>query len=641
VKGRGRTLAVGLVVAAATVALAAPGGSSAAGAPRKTLAGTVPSWASAARDRGEAQGKVRLAVALRWRHGAALEALDRAVSTPGSSAYAHYLSPSQFRARFSPSSATVARVKTFLRSSGLRVQSVSKSRMLVDAEGSTRNTERAFHTDLRRYRQAGHTLRAAAKPASLPSSVAADVAGVVGLDETLAKPLAPPPPLFRNAHPCSHYWGEKFASSLIPHAYGQAQPFAPCGYDAQQFQSAYGVDKALADGIDGTGQSVAVIDAFAAPTIQADVDEYSSRHGLPPATISQTVAHGCHFGCSNGVREGWYGEETLDLEAVHSMAPGADLAYYGAADVGGKALLDSLVNVLDDGTASIITNSYGSLGEGLPKPAINAQEEAAKQAIAQGVGIYFSSGDDGDERSTIGFVSADYPASSPRMTAVGGTSLGVGPTGHHRFEVGWGTKKSTLVGKLGSRRAHFAPAPPGDFLYGSGGGTSRLFGQPSYQHGVVPPALVNRFGGRGRVVPDISMDGDPTTGMLVGETQTAPDGSVGYDEYRIGGTSLSSPLFAGYMALANQHAGFSLGFANPALYALAGSGAIRDVRPAPTQLAALRNDFNNGVDASDDTTISLRSFDLDSSLHTKKGYDDVTGLGSPAGAKLLYALGGP
>jgi len=638
-KGRARTLAVGLAVLSAAVVLAAPGGSSAARAPRKALKGSVPTWATTARDRGAAHGRIRLAVALRWRHGGALSALDSAVSTPGSAAYGHYLSPSEFRARFSPSRAAVARVKAFLRSSGLHVQRVSRSRMLVDAAGSTRDAERAFHTDLRTYRLAGRRLRAAARPASVPTSVAGDVGGVVGLDETVAKPLArqaaPPPPLFRNARPCSHYWGEKFANGSIPRAYGQAQPFAPCGYDAQQLQSAYGVDDALGAGIDGTGQTVAIIDAFAAPTIQADVNQYSSLHGLPPATIDQTVAHGCHVACSVAQHQGWYGEETLDLEAVHSMAPGAVIAYYGAADPGGKALLDSFVNVLDDGTASIITNSYGSIGEGGATPAIKAQEEAAKQAIAQGVGVYFASGDDGDEHATIGFVSADYPGSSPRVTAVGGTSLGVGPTGHHRFEVGWGTHITALKGR------HWNPHTPGPFLYGSGGGTSRLFGEPDYQKGVVPPKLVTRFGGHGRVLPDISMDGDPTTGMLVGETQTAPDGTVGYGEYRVGGTSLSSPLFAGYMALANDNAGIRLGFANPLLYGLAGSGAIRDVRPSPTQLAALRNDFVNGADASAGTSISLRSLGLDSSLHTKKGYDDVTGLGSPAAASLIFALGGP
>jgi subtilase family serine protease len=249
------------------------------------------------------------------------------------------------------------------------------------------------------------------------------------------------------------------------------------------------------------------------------------------------------------------------------------------------------------------------------------------------MGLYFSSGDNGDEQATLGHTSADFPGSSPDVTAVGGTTLGVGPSNNYRFEVGWGTMAT------GQARNTWSPKPPGDFLYGSGGGTSRLFGEPGYQRTVVPTSLAHRYGGVGRVVPDISMDGDPNSGMLVGETQTFPSGAVRYGEYRIGGTSLSSPLFAGYMAVADQRAGFHHGFVNPALYRLSGTQAIRDIRPSPTQIAVVRNDFNNGVNASGGITTTLRSADLDGTLHTTRGYDDVTGLGAPGASRLLKALG--
>jgi subtilase family serine protease len=218
---------------------------------------------------------------------------------------------------------------------------------------------------------------------------------------------------------------------------------------------------------------------------------------------------------------------------------------------------------------------------------------------------------------------------------VGGTSLGVGPLENHLFELGWGTRL-TVLGKHG-----WKPKPPGGFLYGSGGGTSPLFNEPGYQLSVVPRRLATRYGGRSRVVPDISIDGDPNTGMLVGETQTFPGGHTRYGEYRLGGTSLSSPLMAGYMALANQVAGSRLGFINPALYELYGEGVIRDIRPAQTRVAAVVGYFNNGVDSSDGKEIQLRTFDHDSTLRTKPGYDNVTGLGSPAGDSLIEALAGP
>jgi subtilase family serine protease len=134
------------------------------------------------------------------------------------------------------------------------------------------------------------------------------------------------------------------------------------------------------------------------------------------------------------------------------------------------------------------------------------------------------------------------------------------------------------------------------------------------------------------------MVGDPNSGMLEGQTQTFPDGTIQYGEYRIGGTSLSSPLFAGLMALADQAAGHPHGFANPALYALAGSGGFRDIVDPATTVAVVRVDYNNSVDASGGLTTSLRTANQTGTLHTIPGYDDVTGLGTPIGATLIQLL---
>jgi subtilase family serine protease len=181
------------------------------------------------------------------------------------------------------------------------------------------------------------------------------------------------------------------------------------------------------------------------------------------------------------------------------------------------------------------------------------------------------------------------------------------------------------------------------YLYGSGGGTSRLFTQPSYQAAVVPNSLSKRYGGPAmRVVPDVSAVGDPNTGMLIGQTQAFPDGTSKYSEYRIGGTSLSSPLMAGMLALAVQRRSEPLGLANPALYAIASTGAYYDI--TKTDLAAYpgdtRVDFINGVDASNGYRYSARWFDEDGNLtiHVAPGYDDVTGLGAPNGDAWLSGL---
>src|SRR5262249_15050466 len=147
--------------------------------------------------------------------------------------------------------------------------------------------------------------------------------------------------------------------------------------------------------------------------------------------------------------------------------------------------------------------------EALPPGFIKPYLDTMIEAAATGIGVYFSSGDNGDE--TLGIQgnspTPDWPASSPWVTAVGGTSLGVGANGQYLFETGGETGRSTL--------ANGAWSTP-NYQYGSGGGTSRLFAQPGYQAGVVPAGIATRNGGApARVIPDIAALGDPTTGMLV------------------------------------------------------------------------------------------------------------------------------
>jgi subtilase family serine protease len=141
-------------------------------------------------------------------------------------------------------------------------------------------------------------------------------------------------------------------------------------------------------------------------------------------------------------------------------------------------------------------------------------------------------------------------------------------------------------------------------------------------------------GRTGRAVPNISALGDPNTGYLIGETQTFPDGTVKYSEYRIGGTSLSCPIMAGIMALADQAAGHPHGFANPVFYSLAGSAAFTDIVNPASTVAVVRTNYNNNVDASAGLNYRLRTMNQTLSLQTTPGYDDVTGLGTPTSSFL-------
>lgn len=569
---------------------------------------------------------------LRDRAGA-IALLDR-VSDPARPSYGQYLTPDEFRARFSRPEADVTAVSTWLRDEGFQVGAAPANHLYVPATGTVGQVERSFGVSMNYYRAGRQLLRAPAVAPSIPASLGNLVDGILGLAETRVHPnirRAPPPPAFVNAPPCSRFWGQKLASDK-PKAYGDVQPYAPCGYTPEQLQGAYGITEAIAGGNDGAGVTVAIIDAYLAPTLQKDLDTYSDRHGLPRTTLkifAEPIRRG-----SVANQQGWYGEQTLDVEAVHAMAPGASIVYWGAASSGGTDIRRAMIDIVDNHRADIISNSYGVFGEQVPTKGIVADTDVYIQAGIEGIGVYFSSGDDGDEIATLGYRTVDWSASSPYVTAVGGTSLGVDATNEYLFETGWGTTNSNL------RHGKWIPTPPGSFLYGSGGGTSLLFPEPAYQQGVVPDAL-SEFWGIGfqnRVVPDIATVGDPNTGMLVGETQTFPNGSVRYGEFRIGGTSLSCPLMAGIMALADQRAGTPHGFANPALYALAGTGAVRDVVDPATRMAVVRTNYVNDVDARRGVYHVLRSLNQTGTLHTIRGYDDVTGIGSPNGEAFLQAL---
>ena len=633
--------AAALVTAAAGTALAAPGPHS--------LPGSVPSWATAKNRVAstDLSQQVTFRVYLDYSGGSAAAAYAKAVSTPGSASYGKFLTPAQFRAKFSPAQSDVNAVSSWLRSQGFQVNAGPANRKYVEATGSLAKAAKAFGTSFAQYRTEGRTVRGNSTALKVPASLTS-VEGVIGLDESQtlvhANKVTPAPPVFHNAPPMSEYWGEKTVQNT-PTPDGTPLPsspsaFAPRGYAGAQLQGLYGMAGAIAGGNDGTGVTVGIIDAYASPTIESDANTYFSKHGVPtfkPGQFTQVVSPGTYQHPENPRHdpEGWAGEETLDVEAVHTMAPGAHITYIGANN--NYRDMDALMNrVVDNHLADIVSNSYGYGGEALPTGYIKPQVDTQIQAAAEGISLFFSSGDNGDETNGVAGAapSPDWPASSPWVTAVGGTSAGVSASNSRVFELGWETEKSTL------NKANTTWNTP-TWLYGSGGGTSRLFAQPAYQAGVVPSSISQTYGGAAmRAVPDVAALGDPNTGMLVGETQTFPDGSQKYDEYRIGGTSLASPLYAGMFALAEQKAGHEFGLANPALYQTRSSSIDITKADRSTYPGDVRSDYVNGFDASDGYVYSARWFDHDEHLtiHVRPGYDDVTGVGVPDGQAWLDAV---
>src|SRR5215469_6088336 len=625
-------LASGSVIASLGTAHAATGNA--------VLKGSIPAWANSKNLVGTADpgGDVGFRVYLGWNNDSAVAALASAVSDPSSPSYRKFLTPAQFRQQFAPSQAQVGAVQSWLKSQGFSVEYTPTNNHYVSAEGTVAQAEAAFGTTFGEYSVDGLTVRSPESDVTIPDSLSGIVSGVAGLDDSAQFVVtdhtngdAPPPAAFVNAGPCSAYWGEKQAPATFTNPYGKGTlPYAPCGYTPSQVKDAYGLS---GTSYTVAGQTVAIIDAYASPTIAADANTWSANRGLPGFTanqFTQVVSPGTYHHPESGLKQdpqGWYGEETLDVEAVHGMAPGANIVYIGAPNAFQD--LDAALNyAVDRNVAPIVTNSYGFNTEDLGTGFITAEEDTILQGAIEGIGIYFSSGDNSDESLVEGYATTDWPASSPFVTSVGGTSLGVGATNNYLFETGWGTRTSSWTGSA------WSPVAPGAWQAGGGGGVSRVFAEPSYQQGVVPASVFATQGRTGRAVPDIAADADANTGYLVGETQTFPDGTVKYSEYRLGGTSLSSPLMAGIMALVNQEAGHPLGFANPILYSLAGTSAFNDVTSPSSTIAVVRTNYVNGVDASGGLAYVLRTMNQTLSLQTTPGYDDVTGLGTPTSSFL-------
>jgi subtilase family serine protease len=464
---------------------------------------------------------------------------------------------------------------------------------------------------------------------------------VTGLDtephlmQPNARPAAPPSTGFITGRPCSGYYGQLAGTykadhqTRLPQFQGKTPPYAVCGYTPAQFRSIYG---ATASKLTGAGQTIGVVDAYASPTVLKDANTYSQRHGDPAfqaGRFTQSNAGTYRFGGADLCDErGWYGEETLDVEAAHGMAPAAGVRYYGAASCLDADLYDAQARVVDENRVAVVSDSFGSPDEDESAGALVQGSFLYQQAAMQGISVLFSSGDDGDEVAASRSQSRQTtsPASNPYVTAVGGTSTAIGASRNRVFQTGWGTHTYALSGNGGSWIG-------GVFLYGAGGGESALYSRPSYQSGVVPASV-----GSGRAVPDVAMDGDPTTGMLIGQTQTFGR-RVAYGEYRIGGTSLASPLMAGMVALAGQHSGKRVGFLNPTIYGQVkgGKGTFTDVKAVHVGDGNIRADFTNTEAGTGPIVYSVRTFGQDSSLSLGTGWDETTGLGTP-NAKFLTSI---
>ncbi len=632
--------------------------------------------------------QVDFELVLKLRNAAGAQSLVRAISSPGSASYRHYLTAAQWESRFSPATSEVSSARAWLASEGFKVGAVSKDRITISASGTAAQVEKAFGTTLKNYKLHGHTVRMAASTLSVPASLSGSVAGALGINQNLAttaaasgsaastrasataaSPFPPAPPAFITARPCGSSYRAKIATVRPPFGQGYPNkvPYQVCGYKPGQLRSAYNIGSANT----GRGVTVAVIDAYGSSTIASDSARYFRMNdpGNPFANANFSQINSTPFNdealCD---ASGWLPEQAIDVQSVHSMAPNAHILYVGARNCI-DGLFDAEQNVIDNGLANVVTNSWGDTGGDLLDDVATrtAFDDLFMMADSTGISVLFSSGDDGDNFDLFGLSSADYPPSSPYVTAVGGTSLKIGVNGRQTGQLGWATGRSfkctaNVVGGVpGCTKSAVGTWLPVTYDGGSGGFTSYNYTQPWYQAGVVPSALALRneaLDGPSpmRVEPDISMDADPSTGFLIGLHETFPNGTVRYGQTRYGGTSLASPILAGVVADADQAAGVAVGFINPAIYKLDSTpGAIDDILPGGKQaqfrvdhafsyvtgakgyIKSFRELTYEGVITYCDATGNCAT--RPNTLTTAPGYDSMTGLGA-AGPSFVSDLAG-
>jgi len=393
---------------------------------------------------------------------------------------------------------------------------------------------------------------------------------------------------------------------------------------------------------------VAIVDAYASPSILTDANTFATTVGDKPFATGQyhQFLPSSFSGTAQCGAAGWYPEQTLDVESVHGQAPDANINFVAGASCSQADLLAADAFIVNAHIASIVSNSFGDPSD--LDPIAGAYNQVFQVGATEGIGFFFSSGDAGyespDENPGVSDqIQTDFPASSPWVTSVGGTSLAIGPAKNYEFETSWGT----MIDQESADGRSWSEPPPGaypaDYDGSGGGGVSTVYPQPSYQQGLVPSKLATKLPNGSisptpmRVEPDVSALADPSTGVLVGETVLQPDGTTfAFSLSRTGGTSVSAPVFAGIEADAQQAAGHALGFANPAIYQRYRTAAFRDVTDhplGPLPLAEVRQNYTDPATKGGPIITYLRTLGINgegaAALKAVAGYDDATGVGSP------------
>lgn len=589
--------------------------------------------------------------------------------TGGSPDYHHWLTPEEFGAKFGPSSQDIAQVTGWLQQHGFTIGSIAKSGRWIEFSGTSAQVEETFQTQMRQYMVQGELHVANATDVSIPAALSPVVRGMLSLHDFFSKPM-----LQRSPH-----------KTPITLERGKPNATANNGFHAVtpgDLATIYNLTP-LFNGttslgtINGSGQTIAIaaignINTAANSSAVDDIAIFRSVFGLP-ANAPHIILNGPDPGI-----DGASDEATLDVEYSGAMAPGAtiDLVVSGGSLTTDPVALGATF-IVDQNLAPIMNVSFGICEQGLGSQGNTFWNDLWQQAAAQGISVFVSSGDTGAAGCDPNVPSSSTPAqgglgvngfgSTAFNTAVGGTEFNETVNGGIPATFWNPTNTATFESAIGYIpemvwNESCAPSNAGSFcqqnnvfvLAAGGGGVSTVTPTPSYQ-------TLNIQGLQGvgfpkRPVPDVSLTAaaghDPYI-FCFSADPTQPDCQVSGNQATFnnlaGGTSFSSPDFAGIMALVNQAAqnpttGSRQGLANFVLYTLAAtesssfsscnsSSRTNPLLPPPSQ--CVFNDVtagSNGVPGNDTLTggafIPPGDQGGQTGYNATTGYDPAIGLGS-------------
>jgi subtilase family serine protease len=616
--------------------------------PVVTISGTLHPLTRQASDLGEANPSTRLEsmtlnTAPSVAERAELNALVEAQQNPKSAQYHQWLTQEEFGARFGLTEADLSQVTGWLETQGFTVKSVAPSRNMITFSGTAAQAEQAFRTQIHQYRSGVDTRISNATEIAIPEGLANVVAGVGGLSGFRPKPRA----AVKHLDPqfTSQFSGNHF---LAP----------------GDWATIYNVTPIYNAGYTGTGMHVGIAGQTYFP--REDIDDFRAAAGLSATKLNMVCISTADCTDVAGESVGDIGEADLDVEWSGGIAQDATVDFvYAAADDPDQDVISAAVYLVTTykvggAVVPVISISYGGCETQYSANQRTVFDGFLEEAVAQGQSVLNSSGDagaagcdQGNTNATQGAV-ADYPASSPYVTGVGGTTFSAdgsasspepGANEYWSYSSTADIVSSALqyIPETGwNDTAYDQSLDPTNTLASGGGGVSLYYAMPNWQW-----APSNFSGTPMRFVPDVafSASADHNPYLICSQLFTSAtdpsqtDGPSCVDGFRdsntdlmaVGGTSATSPSFAGLLTLLVEKYGKQGNFNQP-LYSLAAQ---------PTNYAAIFHDITTGSNAQPCTTGSTGCVGGLVGYEATDSYDLVTGLGSINGAALYAALAPP